>query len=816
MLIPWGHDSSQLRRRPWVTYGIALACVVGFLAAGGLRDPALAEAEQGLWDAHAYWAAHPYLPPHERLVRALGPLGEEDVAAWRAAGSPVPDLITMEAEKAELAVRVSRALERLDDHAWVRYGLVPARPTAVGLFGHMFLHGGLAHLLGNLWFLILAGPYIEDRFGRVVFSAFYLASGLAGAALFVAMQPGFDGPLIGASGAISGLLGAFLVCCRKVRIRFFYWILLPGTFSAPAWVMLPLWFGNELASAMALGGGGPVAYWTHVGGFAFGVLAAFGLRAAGLDARLTAELGGLGDGAGHPVRDAVRQHLRDGHIEEAIGHADEALRDGSGDEGAVQAYLEAVRAGGREHEAPDRLLEHFWAAIEWRKKEAALALWSALAEAGTTPSGRGEALLQVAGWLRGAGRPTEARLALQQALVGADRELAVRVARAARRADPLLVRRAAEAAIANPQTPADDRRAMEALLAEALLETRRRGWVLLEPGERIEKGRGRPPVAPGSDAARGVAVEAPDDASTVHAPSTLKAGPEPDAVDRHASAASPDPGATRARGPRLAHGEPIDVSDIVSEAAPPVAALPDPEEAGSEAFLDALHATLEAEGFSDDDLGAGEAELTPVPEGPDLGAPGAASDMFDLDAEDLGGVAEPLELRPPAGSGRSGSLAPEPAVEEPPADEAPKREAPPRRPLRVVPAVPLGLDATHLSLDVEGRGRSRLALDRIDAVAVAGIGGLSTTGKAVLLLDLCLNWRGDGALQIVRMRSDAFDPRTLVEAERSPLKALRAFAAQLVAQSRAAALPGDADPEAPFKIFSDLARYQREVLSVVD
>src|SRR5207247_9669974 len=92
-----------------------------------------------------------------------------------------------------------------------RWGLVPARIRPDALITHMFLHAGWLHLLGNLFILYLAGPYIEDVWGRPLFAGFYLVSGLVAALAFVLRYPGLDQPLVGASGAIAGVMGAFLV-----------------------------------------------------------------------------------------------------------------------------------------------------------------------------------------------------------------------------------------------------------------------------------------------------------------------------------------------------------------------------------------------------------------------------------------------------------------------------------------------------------------------------------------------------------------------------------------------------------------------------
>jgi membrane associated rhomboid family serine protease len=150
----------------------------------------------------------------------------------------------------------------------------------------MFVHGGWLHLLGNLLLLYLTGPFIEDLWGRPVFAAFYLTMGVLSALMYASHYPNFTGPLIGASGAIAGVMGAFLINFWKTKMRFFYWIafFFRGTFEAPAFVMLPLWVVLEFFNASVMdsvnaqGGGGGVAHWAHVWGFVFGVLVALGMR----------------------------------------------------------------------------------------------------------------------------------------------------------------------------------------------------------------------------------------------------------------------------------------------------------------------------------------------------------------------------------------------------------------------------------------------------------------------------------------------------------------------------------------------------------
>jgi membrane associated rhomboid family serine protease len=140
---------------------------------------------------------------------------------------------------------------------------------------HMFLHGSWMHLLGNMWFLWLFGNNVEDSMGHLRFLAFYLLCGLAAAAAQILTNPSSPIPMVGASGAISGVMGAYLVLYPRVRV---YTLVPLGFFitsmALPAWVMLGYWFLIQFVSGLVdVGGeGGGVAFWAHVGGFVAGLV----------------------------------------------------------------------------------------------------------------------------------------------------------------------------------------------------------------------------------------------------------------------------------------------------------------------------------------------------------------------------------------------------------------------------------------------------------------------------------------------------------------------------------------------------------------
>ena len=160
-------------------------------------------------------------------------------------------------------------------------GEITGRGAAVGdcrfggltwgaLFTSMFLHGSWMHLIGNMWFLWIFGNNIEDSMGHLRYLAFYVLTGLAAAGAHVLSEPGSPVPVVGASGAISGIMGAYIVLYPHTRVMiamYFRGIWLP------AWVMLGYWFVVQSLSAAATpadAGGGGVAFLAHIGGFAAG------------------------------------------------------------------------------------------------------------------------------------------------------------------------------------------------------------------------------------------------------------------------------------------------------------------------------------------------------------------------------------------------------------------------------------------------------------------------------------------------------------------------------------------------------------------
>jgi membrane associated rhomboid family serine protease len=141
-------------------------------------------------------------------------------------------------------------------------------PWPGSVFSSMFLHGGFLHLIGNMWFLWLFGDNIEERLGTIRFVLFYLLAGVVGALAQSYSMPGSTTPMIGASGAVAGVLGGYLMLYARARVVTFVAIPFLWHFAdVPAWLFLGLWFLGQFL----LPSGSGIAWMAHVGGFLAGV-----------------------------------------------------------------------------------------------------------------------------------------------------------------------------------------------------------------------------------------------------------------------------------------------------------------------------------------------------------------------------------------------------------------------------------------------------------------------------------------------------------------------------------------------------------------
>jgi membrane associated rhomboid family serine protease len=480
MILPIGHEESGVRRLPWVSFAIMGACVVFFLATVG-TGPGEIETAEDFDDALTYWMDHPYLdlPPEmmELLDEASGGSAELLIEAARASLPPPEDRGDVEKEQARLQELCDQAFESLGTHTFFAWGLVPAERKPVTFISHMFLHGGWFHLLGNLLIFYLAGPFIEDVWGRPLFSAFYIVAGIFAALIYVARVPDSTIPMIGASGAIAGVMGAFLVRYWHTRIKFFYIFafFVRGTFDAPAWVMLPLWFAMQVFYAALTDSMGPessgVAYWAHIGGFVFGVGIAFGIRHFGveerylrsvIEAKTTTQL----------VDNTALEQALDAH---AAGASDQALQSLAAavmtqpeNDEAVHAFWSVAVDTGRPEVAANAMMGLIAAELRSGQDDLAVAHWTELSSEIPHPKTGADLLVRIAQALHRLERGDEAAMALRRAMLdagaGMTSAMALRIARVARDLDPRVARGAARLILARPDPDPAERAYAEELL----------------------------------------------------------------------------------------------------------------------------------------------------------------------------------------------------------------------------------------------------------------------------------------------------------------------------------------------------------------
>src|SRR5208283_1311318 len=298
MLFPIKHENMTARRWPLVTLGLILVNFAVFLC----THQAMEDQEDPLLSVKAHVlvlaAQHPELTVPSEAQQLVTDFQRYYPADWAKMQNPnneanegedtqiesADDREQLQAEMDSLGTEYSK---RKAASITERYAFIPAHPKLIAYISSTFLHGGWLHLIFNMWFLWLAGFVLEDVWGRPLYLVFYLVAGIAATQLDAWANPGSLGASFGASGAIAGLMGAFLICFPKLKIRL-VWLFDFGLFGLwPLWVraywLLPLWLGMEIHYGKAVGQSDGVAHWAHVGGFAFGALGSLALRYSGLE-----------------------------------------------------------------------------------------------------------------------------------------------------------------------------------------------------------------------------------------------------------------------------------------------------------------------------------------------------------------------------------------------------------------------------------------------------------------------------------------------------------------------------------------------------
>jgi membrane associated rhomboid family serine protease len=300
MIFPLAHENMRGRRWPVITIALIALNTLIFLGTHSAMQQQLAETgdvEIHVVLLNAAFPDAPMTPAASEIVQSIKldhpGLYEQLSAPHR---TQFVDLFDQrihsegfrasdaETQMNELCAQLAQT--QASSIAW-NYAFHSVHPFPWTYITATFLHGGWLHLIFNMWFLWLAGIILEDLWGRVIYPIFFLVAGALAWAVQGAVYPHSIIPALGASGAIAGLMGAFLARFPTTKIRLGWLIIVRVVkFNVPAYVILPLWLAIQVFWGMlsrTTGAEAGVAYWAHIGGFAFGALGAFLLRTTGIE-----------------------------------------------------------------------------------------------------------------------------------------------------------------------------------------------------------------------------------------------------------------------------------------------------------------------------------------------------------------------------------------------------------------------------------------------------------------------------------------------------------------------------------------------------
>jgi membrane associated rhomboid family serine protease len=299
MIIPIQHENMSARRWPIVTLALILMNLAIFVATHRSVD----QQDSQLWKLREHIlilaATHPSLVLTPQAKEFVTRFQNEFSDDWVGMQNPTSDAVDEWDARTRLIKDSTELQEEMDSlgdqysqltasSITERYAFEPANSKPITYLTSTFLHADWWHVLGNMWFLWLAGFVLEDAWGRPLYLLVYLAAGAMACQFDAWASPGSIVHSVGASGAVAGLMGAFLAGFPKMRIRMM-WLFDLGLFPflrfwMRAYWLLPLWVFMEINSGMGPRDG--IGHWAHVGGFLFGALAAVGLCYSGLGQKM--------------------------------------------------------------------------------------------------------------------------------------------------------------------------------------------------------------------------------------------------------------------------------------------------------------------------------------------------------------------------------------------------------------------------------------------------------------------------------------------------------------------------------------------------
>ena len=287
-LLPIGRDDGVIQRHAWISYAIIALNVLIWFATAATESSSMAVANQQWRTTMQYYLNHPYLNVSDSIA---GLVPARVRAAARAAG-PAPANADVRTEQKTFDGMAEELSTDYYSIPRIRWSYIPSRGDVPHIFTSMFLHTGFLHLVGNMLFFFMTGPYIEDVYGRPLFIFLYLSGGAAATLWFASKHPTSDIPLMGASGAIAAIMGATLVRFLTSKFEFLFIPIwwqprLNVRFFMPAFVVLPLWFVMQYAFSTNEGIS-DTAFSAHVGGFVYGFCIALIVKLTGFEEKFVA------------------------------------------------------------------------------------------------------------------------------------------------------------------------------------------------------------------------------------------------------------------------------------------------------------------------------------------------------------------------------------------------------------------------------------------------------------------------------------------------------------------------------------------------
>lgn len=343
MLIPLRHENMQGRRWPVITIGLIVLNTLFFLLTYGKIEEQ--SRQEGEVKVHVLMLAalHPELKMPADLQKFVEKTRSSQPKLWKYLQNPQREVadswdagIRMRDDSFDFQSEMDNLTSQFEQMEQTsildQYAFIPGQPNAVSYLTANFLHGGWLHLIGNMWFLWLAGFILEDTWGRLIYPGFYLLAGAFAMMVHGWSNPGSMVATLGASGAVAGLMGAFLARFPNLKIEMAWiWSLLflfrmrVYKFKAPAYWLLPLWLLMEVFYGSLFGASSGVAHWAHVGGFLFGAVVGFGIRASGLEHAAEKGIQEKISWVSHPLLAEANEQMEKGQLDPALANLKKLL-----------------------------------------------------------------------------------------------------------------------------------------------------------------------------------------------------------------------------------------------------------------------------------------------------------------------------------------------------------------------------------------------------------------------------------------------------------------------------------------------------------